>query len=155
MTINKINIKSINKTIIILAIGAGIGYFSKPAKVVTKIKEKEVIRYVEKKKENKDIIVTEIKTVDKDGNVRVETTVQDRSRTESSSDSSSSRQSSSSKTVSNKLDLSIHVVSLFRDISMQDVEYGIYVRKRVIGNISFGVLGTENKTFGLSIGMDF
>lgn len=153
--ISKMNIKSINKTIIVLAIGAGIGYFSKPTKVVTEVKEKEVIRYVEKKKENKDVVVTEIKTVDKDGNVRVETVVQDRSSTESNTDSSSSSSRSSSKTVSNRLDLSIHAVSLFRDADLRDPEYGLYVRKRIIGNFSFGVLATDRKTLGLSVGLEF
>jgi hypothetical protein len=62
----------------------------------------------------------------------------------------------SSTIATRDIGLTIHAV-IMKDLkdSISPREYGIFVKKRVIGNISIGGLVTDQKTVGLSIGMDF
>jgi hypothetical protein len=55
--------------LLLLGLGFGIGKFSNPAKVVTKTEFKEIIKIVEVKKEQKNLVVVTKKTTKKDGTI--------------------------------------------------------------------------------------
>lgn len=141
--------------LILLALGAGIGYFAKPSKVVTKFQEKEVIKYVENKKENKDIVTVIKKITQKDGTVIEESRTEDKTKVETDKSFLSQKEIKQQSIVINDLGLSVHALVLSNLSTLSDREYGVYIKKRVFSNISVGVMATDKQTVGLSVGMDF
>lgn len=141
--------------VVILAVGIGVGRFSKPAEVVTEIKEKEVITYVEKKEEKKDVKITRTKTINKDGSSVETEVVEDKSNSSSNVAVASSREANLNQKTKNTAGLRLSALVLAKDLSVNEFEYGISASKRVIGNISVGVIVTERRTVGLSVGLDF
>lgn len=141
--------------LLILGVGYGAGKYSNPAKVVTKTEYKEVIREVEVKKEQKNVVVYTKKTTQKDGTVIEESKSEDKSTTYQDRKTEKDTRISSSTTTTRDIGLSVHAL-VMQDIDReQSREYGIYLKKRVIGNISVGGLVTDKKTVGLSVGLDF
>jgi hypothetical protein len=141
--------------ILLIGLGTGIGWFSKPTKVVTKIEEKEVIKIVEKKQENKDVKITKKKTIKKDGEVVEEEVIEDRSRTDTQVSSSSEREVKKEQEVVNNKGLTLSALVLARDLSVSEYEYGFAVSKRIFSNISVGVIATEKRALGLTLGLEF
>lgn len=139
----------------LIAVGAGIGRFSKPTEIVTKIQEKEVIKYLDKKQEKKDVKVIKRKITKKDGEVIEEETTEDKSSSSQEVSSSSSKKSTKETKVTNNIGLTLSALVLSRDLSVNDYEYGIAVSKRVFSNIALGVIATERKALGLTLGLEF
>lgn len=134
------------KILILLAaigIGYGIGYFTKPAKVVEVIK-KEVV---------KEAAVTKViyreKTTRPDGTITETESSREDSRTSERSSESSS------KVVTNRIGLNIQALAYAPINNLTDREFGVIVSKRVIGNITAGVLATTDKKIGLTVGLEF
>jgi hypothetical protein len=149
------NIKFIWIGVALVSIGVGIGRFSQPTKVITKVEEKEVIKYVEKKQENKDVKVTKKKTTKKDGEVIEEEITEDRSRTNTEVSGVSQKETKKEKEVVNNRGLTLSALVLARDLSVSEYEYGIAVSKRIFSNISMGIIATEKKALGLTVGLEF
>lgn len=142
--------------LLLLGIGFGVGKFAAPAKVITKTEFKEKIKVVEVIKEQKNVVVTTKKTTKKDGTIIEESKTEDKTVTFQDTKKESKTETSASTITTRDIGLSVHAMV------MQDLdnierkrEYGIFVKKRVIGNISVGGLVTDQKTVGLSVGMDF
>lgn len=141
--------------ILLIGLGVGIGWFSKPTKTVTKIEVKEVIKVVERKQESKDVKISKKKTTKKDGEVVEETTIEDKSKTDTKIDASSEKETKKEKHVVNSKGLTLSALVLSRDLSVNEYEYGIAVSKRVLGNISVGIIATEKRALGLTLGLEF
>jgi hypothetical protein len=140
----------------LLVLGYGVGKFSNPAKVVTKTEYKEIIKEVEVKKEQKNIVVYTKKTIKKDGTIIEEKKEEDKSTTYQDTKKESRKELASSNITIRDIGLSVHAVALQNlEHSDREREYGVFVKKRVFGNISVGGLVTDKKTIGLSVGMDF
>jgi hypothetical protein len=140
---------------LLIGLGIGIGWFSKPTKTVTKTEIKEVVKVVETKQENKDVKVTKKKTTKKDGEVIEETTIEDKSRTDTKVDASSEKETKKERLVTNNKGLTLSALVLARDSSISEYEYGIAVSKRILGNISVGIVATEKRALGLTLGLEF
>lgn len=140
----------------VLGLGYGVGKFSNPAKVITKTEFKEKIKVVEVIKEQKNVVITTKKTTKKDGTIIEESKTEDKTVTYQDKKSESKTESKSSTITTRDIGLSVHAMAMqnIGDLERKR-EYGIFVKKRVIGNISVGGLVTDQKTIGLSVGMDF
>lgn len=152
-----------------LSVGYGIGYFKKPAKVEvttqTKERTKEQVKKDINKVENKDKIVVIKETRNADGSVTRETTITDRgtvgTTTKVDTVKEASRESSSRTVTTNDIGLTIQALAYVDTKKPSEIDsYGIYVKKRIIGNISLGFTGITDKKFdekkiGLGLGYDF
>jgi hypothetical protein len=139
----------------ILAIGVGIGRFSKPTEVVTEIKEKEVIRYVENKDEKKNVKIIKKKITNVDGSSTEIETIEDTSSSHSHVSLSKDTQKEFKQTTKNNIGLTISALVLARDLTVNEHEYGVSVSKRIFSNISVGAIVTEKRAVGLTIGLEF
>jgi hypothetical protein len=149
----------LRNTLIVLAIvvvSYGAGKFSNPAKVVTKTEYKEIVKIVEVKKEQKNLVVVTKKTTKKDGTVIEESKTEDKSVTYQDKHSESKKESKTSSITTRDIGLSVHALAIqnLGDLDRQR-EYGVFIKKRVLGNISVGGLVTDQKTIGISAGWDF
>ena len=141
--------------ILLVALGVGVGWFSKPTKTITKTEVKEVVKVVKSKQENKDVKITKKKTTKKDGEVVEETTIEDKSKTDTKVDASSKKETKEERRTINNKGLTLSALVLARDLSVNEYEYGIAVSKRVLGNISIGIVATEKRAVGLTLGLEF
>lgn len=141
---------------LLLGLGYGVGKFSNPAKVVTKTEYKEVIKEVEVKKEQKNVVVYTKKTTKKDGTIIEEKKEEDKSTIYQDIKKESSKQLASSTVTTRDLGLSVNVYAAENlEHTERGREYGVFVKKRVIGNVNVGVMASDRKTVGLSVGLDF
>ena len=129
---------------------------SNPAKVVTKTEFKEVIKEVEVKKEQKNVVVYSKKTTQKDGTVVEETKSEDKSTSYQDKRTDTEIASKTSTITTRDIGLSVNVYAAQNlQHTERGREYGIFVKKRVIGNINVGAMVSDQKTVGLSVGLDF
>jgi hypothetical protein len=149
------NIKFIWFGIALISIGVGIGRFSKPTKIITKVEKKEVIKYVEKKQENKNVRITKKKTIKKDGEVIEEEVTEDKSETNTEISATSKKESKKEEKTINNAGITLSALVLARDLSVNEYEFGVGFSKRVFSNISLGIIATEKRAVGLTIGLDF
>jgi hypothetical protein len=140
---------------VLVCVGFGIGFFSKPTKVTTKTEIREVIKYVEKKQENKNVTITKKKTIKKDGEIIEEEITEDKSQTNTEVYSSSEKKSKKEKKIVNNAGITFSALILARDLSVNEYEFGVAFSKRIFSNISMGVIATEKKAVGLTIGLEF
>lgn len=147
--------KSFGVGVLLVGLGIGIGWFSKPAKTITKTEIKEVVKVVKTKQENKDVKITKKKTTKKDGEVVEETTIEDKSKTDTKVDASSKKEIKDERQTINSKGLTLSALILARDLSVNEYEYGIAVSKRIVGNISVGIIATEKRVVGLTLGLEF
>lgn len=130
-----------------LVLGVGIGYFSKPAEVQEKVRTEVV------KEEGKTKIVEKEKIVYKDG------TVIEREKTIDESLIRTEIRKELEKTVKRDVGLTIQALAISNTKDFgKDLEYGVLVKKRLVGNISGSVLATstgKDYKVGVGLGMDF
>lgn len=134
------------KILILLAaigIGFGVGYFTKPAKVVEVIK-KEIV---------KEAAVTKI--VYRERVTRPDGTITETERSREDSRTSEQIKEESSKTVINRIGLSISALAYAPTNKLTQIEYGVIITKRVVGNVTAGVLATTDKKVGITLGLEF
>ena len=139
----------------LIGVGIGIGRFSKPTSTITKVQEKEVIRYVEKKQENKNVKITKKKIIKKDGDIIEEEITEDRSSTNEEIVASSQKETKKETKVINNLGLRLSALVLAKDLALNEYEFGVAISKRVFSNISVGIVATEKRAMGLTVGLDF
>lgn len=138
--------------ILVIGLAFGAGFFSRPAKVKTEIKE--VVKTVTVKEEAASKIVYKEKIVYKDGTVKeIERTDESTSSKESSA-SESTKLAKSETTRDSGLTLQALAIIDTTDIQGKR-EYGLYAKKRIVSNVSVGLLVTSDKKVGLGLGVDF
>jgi regulatory protein YycI of two-component signal transduction system YycFG len=142
-----------NKTIIIvailiLAIGYGIGYFTKPTEVKTVTVEKVKI---EKQAAETKIVYRE-KITKPDGTV-IE---KEQSKTDTVTSENTQSEKSSESVIKNDLGLNLGLLAVAEVNNLAgNREYAVTVSKRVIGNFSVNALATTDKKIGVGIGISF
>jgi hypothetical protein len=163
MEVNKKTIIIISLLLILL--GAGIGKYASPEKVVTKTEtvtvEKEVIKYRETNTENTKVdkvtVITE--DISKDGTIHRETVQIDKTQIDKYIDKHLDKTKDSKETTvtqTEKINQSLWHVSALASVKQGEIpSYGALVEKRVLGSISVGAFGLTNKTAGVTIGYSF
>lgn len=155
--------------VILLSISYGAGYFTKPSSVTTTSKSKEQTKQETKKEvsktenKNKVVVIKEVKN--KDGSVTKETTITDRGTVDTDTKVDTKKEAlkeSETKTVvKNDIGLTIQALAYVDTRKPSEIDsYGIYVKKRIIGNISAAITAITDKQFdekkiGLGLGYDF
>lgn len=142
------NKKIIGIGVLILAIGYGIGYFTKPTKVETVTVEKVKIE----KQAAETKIVYKTKVITKDGTVTETETSKTDSKTSENVDSSKSTET----VVKNDVGLNLAALAIVDSNNLSGQrEYAITASKRVIGNFTVNGIVTTDKKVGVGIGLQF
>lgn len=133
---------------IALVIGVLIGFYSKPAKIVEKevIKTVEVVKEVEVK--SKDQKYIQIQKPDGTIITRIDTKEESKKETDSKKESLSEKL----KITENQSQWSISV--LIKPQNEQPLN-GLVIERRILGPFKIGAFGTVDKSYGLSVGMEF
>lgn len=135
--------------LLILLFGYGTGRYLQPAEVITKTEV--VVKEVEKEKTKKNTKIVEI--VRPDGTKETVTVIDESSEKEKITDITKKDE----KIVKNKKpDWMVSAVALKteeRDISSP--EYGVIAQRRILGNVFLGGIVTNDKTYGVTLGMEF
>jgi hypothetical protein len=146
--------------LILLLSAYAFGRYAQPASVITKVETHETIKYVEKKtttkQNNKDIVIIETRLPD--GTITKETHIVDKGTViiDKSKESSDQKDSSSETVVSyNKPQWKAAALLGIADYSLDNRVYGIEIERRVLGPIFIGAWGLNNKTIGVSAGLEF
>lgn len=134
--------------IVALIVGVVIGYYSKPAKVEIKeiVKTVEVVKEVEVK--SKDQKYIQIKKPD--GTVITKIDTHEDSKKES--DKKIESYVEKSKTVEARSNWSVS--ALIKPQNNQPL-YGLVIERRILGPLKIGAFGTIEKSYGLTVGMEF
>jgi len=134
--------------IVALAISFSIGYYATP----TKIKTETVVKTETVKVESKTRIVYRNKVTKPDGTV-----TENEVEKEDTNTREETKSLAESKTIVSKdSGLSIQALSILNIEKLSDKkEYGIFIKKRIISNITIGTLITSDKKLGIGIGVDF
>lgn len=156
--------------VVIALVGAyGLGWWSSPAKVVTKSDTKQSSTQNTKTVNNTNSdtndhkVVKTTETDEPNGTKVIQTVVTDDSDTKTSdkstdsSKSSASSETQTSKTVTSekgKINLSLMAGAQLNNLSGGMV-YGIHADKRLIGPFTVGAFAFTNSTAGLSVGITF
>lgn len=138
MNINKYTL-ILSISLILLAVGYGVGRYLQPARIEIKKEQVEVVK--------KDIKIVEKLITRPDGTTEKETITEDKTKTEKET-------LESSLTINKKPDWKVSGLSGL-DLSSKSQFYGVQVDRRIIGPVFVGVTATTNKTIGLSVGMEF
>lgn len=132
----------------ILAIGYGIGYYSKPTKIETVTVEKVKI---EKQAAETKIVYRE-KVTKPDGTV----TEIEKSQTDTKTSENTQLESSRTSITKNDLGLNLGALAVFDSNNLSsNREYAITANKRVLGNFSVNAMVTTDKKVGVGIGISF
>ena len=134
--------------ILILAIGYGIGYFTKPTKVETVTVEKVKI---EKQAAEVKVVYRE-KITKPDGTI-IET---ENSKTDTKTSENIDSQKESTTVIKNDVGLNIAALAIVDSSNLSgNREYAITASKRVLGNFSVNGIVTTDKKVGVGIGFSF
>jgi hypothetical protein len=142
-------------SLVLLGVGYGAGKFSNPAKVITKTEIKEVVKVVESKQQKKDVNKKIVVITRPDGTKESTTTIEDKTVTDSNKTIDVSKESKSETITTRDLGLSVQALALAKFNDINNREYGVLIKKRIISNISGSILVTDKKTIGLAVGLDF
>ena len=141
--------------LIILGVGFGIGKYSQPAKVITKTETKEVVKFVEKKEERKNVVVITDKVTKPDGTVIEHTETKDKTEINTDTNINIAKDTKTESTQIRDSGLSIQALAITKLDDFNNREYGVLVKKRIVGNISASALATHKGTIGIAVGLDF
>lgn len=136
--------------IIVAVVFFGIGYFSKPTKIKTELKE--VIKTEVVKEEAKSKIIEKEKIIYKDGTIIEREKTVDISKIKTEMKQKIEKELKTEQI--NNIGLNISLLAI-KPINKQELEYGIHVNKRILGNISVGAFADTEKKIGVSIGVNF
>ena len=142
--------------LLLVAIGFGAGKYSKPAEVKQKAEIHEVIKYVEVKQENKNIVIKTKKTTNVDGSIVEESTTEDKSITKTDSELNSKSDIKTETITTRDIGLNLGVLAI-KDINKlsDKTEYAFVVKKRIFSAVTINGLVTTDKKIGLGLGWDF
>jgi len=141
--------------LIILGLGFGIGKYSQPAKVVTKTEIKEVVKIVEKKEERKNVVVVSDKITKPDGTIIEHTETKDKTEINTDTNINIAKDTKTESTQIRDSGLSIQALAITKLDDLNNREYGVLVKKRIVGNVSASALATHKGTIGIAVGLDF
>jgi hypothetical protein len=145
----------------LLAVGAAIGRFGTPAKVVTKTVTQTVYKEAEVKntEDQKNTVTTITQTTKPDG-TKIQTTViadkDDIKTVDSTKINSTTDTTSTTTTTYSKNNWNISALAEVSPPSLTNlgpISYGVEVDRRIIGPISVGAFGFTNRSVGLSLGI--
>lgn len=116
-----------------------------------KTETKEVVKYVEKKQEDKKKNIVIVKRQNKDGSIETRTEIKEdtKTRTDSKLDSS--------KSVATKTGSGVTVgVLALKDLSRaSELDYGLSVTVPIHGAVKLQAIGTTGKTVGAGVAIEF
>jgi hypothetical protein len=163
MEINKRTVVIVS--LLLVSLGAGIGKYASPEKVVTKTEtitvEKEVIKYKESGSENTkvDKVTVIVEDISKDGTIHRETVQVDKTQIDKFISKELDKKKETDTTVvteTEKTNQALWHISALASVKQGEIpSYGALVEKRVLGPISVGAFGLTNKTAGITIGYSF
>jgi hypothetical protein len=141
-------------SLLLLGAGYGIGRFAQPAKVITKVETHEVIKEVQVKEQKKDIkkVVTVI--THPDGTKESTTTTEDKTITDTNTKIDATKDAKSETITVRDIGLSVQALALTKFNDVNNREYGVLVKKRIVSNISASVIVTQGQ-IGVGVGLDF
>jgi len=153
---DKTKLIKIGICILVIAIAFGAGKYSNPSKIITKIETVEVIKLVEVKQENKNVVIKTKKTTQKDGTVIEESQTEDKSITKVDTQIDSKIEAKSETITIRDIGLNIGVVAIKDITNFNDkTEYAFTAKKRIFSNITLNGLITTDKKIGVGLGWDF
>lgn len=138
-------------SIVLLCLGAAAGRYATPEKVIVKtvqVEKKQI-----DKNEHKDVIID--KRVNKDGSSETITKISDDSNTHITD----KKETKSETIVNNPKNWNVSL--LVSPVANDDIfptgslSYGVHVQRKILGPISVGAFGLTNRTYGLSVGVEF
>jgi hypothetical protein len=141
--------------VVSLVVGIAIGYYSLPAKIITKTEIKTVTQVVTntsvKKKDNTVTIITKKPdgttiTLIKDNNVE--------NSISSTQEKTEKDESSSRETDYDKNYLSVGALAVY-DFHSGNYSYGGYINRQFLGPITIGVQATTSPQVGIMLGVKF
>lgn len=145
----------------VFAVGLAVGYYSLPAKVVTKEVVKVEIREVEKKVTDKhtDRVIVVVETKKPDGTIVTEKRIVDKSTIETKTDKSTDTKSESNKETTkeyakNQYSLRALVAKDLTNLAAPLV-FGAAFDRKFFGPITVGVFGFSSGLGGVSVGLNF
>jgi hypothetical protein len=139
--------------IFLLTLGYGSGYYTKPTKVKTEIKE--VIKTEIQKEESKAKTVYKERIVYKDGTIKEIERSDEKSESKEHSKTEIAKESKTE--VKNDIGLNVSVLAITDGIKSPDT-FGAHVTLRVISNFTVGVMGAvgpKHKLGAVSLGLSF
>jgi lipopolysaccharide export LptBFGC system permease protein LptF len=145
----------------VIAASFCVGRYSTPSKVVTKTQT--VTNSTEDKvtnvADNKDETIE--KTIEKDGTIKEEIHITDKSNSVTTDQKNSTTTTQSTTTTTN-INSDWNISALATPSRLDDtlintgsMAYGVHIQRKIIGPFSVGVFGLSNKVYGLSIGGSF
>lgn len=142
--------------LLLVSIGFGVGKYSKPSEVKQKAEIHEVIKYVEVKQENKNVVIKTKKTTNVDGSIVEESVIEDKSITKTDSELNSKTDIKTETITTRDIGLNLGLLAI-KDINKlsDKTEYAFVVKKRVFSAVTINGLVTTDKKIGLGLGWDF
>jgi hypothetical protein len=141
--------------VVIVVAAFGSGYFAKPSKIVTKTEIKEVIKEVKVVEQHNNVVTVTHTVTAPNGTTTTDTTTHDSTEINTNDHINTSIDTKKEVVVANDIGLTIQALTVAKFNDINDREYGILVKKRIIGNISGTVMATHKGTVGLAVGLDF
>lgn len=142
-------IKSLKYVIASAVAGLLVGRFIMQPPV--KIETKEVVKYVEKKEENKKKNVVIIERKNTDGSIEKRTEIKEDSKSVTDSKLDSSKQQSIKKGAG----VTVGVLALKQLSTDSQLQYGMSVTVPVYGPVKLQGLGTTDKHVGIGVAIEF
>lgn len=142
--------------LLLVAIGFGAGKYSKPAEVKQKAEIHQEVQQIEKKLENKNLVIKTKKTTNVDGSIVEESITEDKSITKTDSELNSKTDIKTETITIRDIGLNLGVLAI-KDINKlsDKTEYAFVVKKRIFSAVTINGLVTTDKKIGLGLGWDF
>jgi hypothetical protein len=142
--------------ILLLALGFGVGKYSNPAKIQTVTEIKEVVKVVEVKQENKNVVLKTKKTTHIDGTIVEESVMEDKSITKTDTQIDSKKESNTETITTRDIGLNLGLLAI-RDINKlsDKTEYALVIKKRVFSAVTINGMISSDKKIGVGLGWDF
>lgn len=141
--------------LLLLGVGYGVGRYAQPAKVVTKTEIKEVIKEVKAVEQHNNIVTVTHTVTAPNGTTTTDTTTHDATTIDTNTHTDMTIAAKTDTTVIRDSGLTIQALAVIDIHDYNNREYGVLVKKRIVGNISASVMATHKGTIGIAVGLDF
>lgn len=142
-------------SLLLLGGGYGIGRYTQPAKVVTKTEIKEVIKEVKVVEQHNNVVTVTHTVTAPNGTTTTDTTTHDATTIDTNTHTNTNIAAKTDTTVIRDSGLTVQALAVINIHDYNNREYGVLVKKRIIGNVSVSVQATHKGTIGIGIGLDF
>lgn len=147
--------KIVTISLLLLGAGYGIGRFAQPTKVITKTEIKEVIKEVKVVEQHNNVVTVTHTVTAPNGTTTTDTTTHDTTTVDSNTHTDTTIVAKKETITIRDIGLSAQALVLMKTNDFNNREYGILIKKRIIGNISGSILATDKRTIGIALGFDF